>query len=212
LEAKDENTGDSLTDKEIKDLCLTFLSAGHETTSNLLVWTLYVFARYPEVQQKCRTEIFEKIGSNPISKENIGELKYLSNTINEVLRLYSPVPLIKRNTEKDTNLGGYNIPKGTQIILSMPVLHRSKKHWEDPDLFKPERWDSKVSHSYWFLPFSDGQRNCIGRKFAQVEATVIIVGILQNFSFRISEAHPFVKKQTVTMRPFPGLTLYVKQC
>jgi len=105
LDAKDNVTGVMLSDQEIIDLCLTFLIAGHETTSMLLTWTLYAFAKYPEVERKCREEIRNVLGSNPPTKETLGELKYLSHTINEVLRLHSPVPLVKRMVEKRCNHG-----------------------------------------------------------------------------------------------------------
>jgi cytochrome P450 len=162
-------------------------------------------------KKKCRNEVFTVLGSNPPTKEKIRELLYIANTLNEVLRLFAPIPLIKRFTEKNTVLAGYNVPKGTEIIISQPVLHRSPKHWENPEEFNPDRWDSNVSHAYWFLPFIDGPRNCIGKKFALVEATVILVGILQNFSFRISDAHPFIKRQVVSLRADPGLTFHVSK-
>jgi len=210
LKAKDSETGSSLSDQELHDLCLTFLVAGHETTSMLLTWTLYALAKYPEVAQKCREEIARVIGSDIINKENIGELKYTNNTIQEVLRLFAPVPFIKRYLEKDTVLGGYTVPKGCHIIVAPAVLHRSKKHWKDPEVFNPDRWNSEESHQYWFLPFIEGPRNCIGKKFAMVEAIVLLVTILQHFTFRVSEAHPFKKKQVATLRPHPGITLHVK--
>jgi len=211
LNTKDSDTGASFTDRELTDLCLTFLIAGHETTSMLLTWCLHCFTIYPDVQEKCREEVLRVLGSNPPTKGNIGELKYLTCTLNEVLRLYPPVPMVKRMTEKDIVMGGYIVPKGTSVAISQIVLHRCAKHWENPDQFNPDRWESKVSHGNWFLPFLDGPRNCLGKKFAMVESTVIVAGLLQNFSFRKSEAHTFKKRQVVSLRPDPGITLYIKK-
>lgn len=189
---------------------IRFLVAGHETTGTLFVWTLLAFAKYPEVERKCREEVNSILGSNPPTRDNLSELKYLRNTINEVLRVYSPVTLVKRKVEKDVVLGGYPIPQGSIITLSIHALHHSPKHWDEPDKFDPDRWNKDVSHLGWYLPFLEGPRFCLGNRFALIEATVMLAAIVQNFSFRISEAHPFRFTERVTLRPQPGLTLYVK--
>eukprot|EP01124_Arcella_intermedia_P013399 TRINITY_DN1981_c0_g4_i1.p1 TRINITY_DN1981_c0_g4~~TRINITY_DN1981_c0_g4_i1.p1 ORF type:complete len:454 (-),score=106.51 TRINITY_DN1981_c0_g4_i1:312-1673(-) len=150
---------DNISDTELLELCLTFMVAGHETTSMALSWTMHALSKHPEVEKKCREEVLRVIGEDgEVTKDNINNLVYLGQTLNESLRLYAPVPMIVRITEKDVELGGYQIPKGCLVIVSPNVLHRVKKYWENPEQFDPDRWNNK-SHGSWFLPFLDGPRN-----------------------------------------------------
>uniref|UniRef100_A0A6B2L2C7 Cytochrome P450 n=1 Tax=Arcella intermedia TaxID=1963864 RepID=A0A6B2L2C7_9EUKA len=202
---------ENISDSELLDLCLTFMVAGHETTSMALSWTMHALSKHPEVERKCREEIVRVLGEDgEVTKENISQLVYLGQTLNESLRLFAPVPVVARKVEKDVELGGYQIPKGCTVVVSPSVLHRNKKYWDNPEKFDPERWNNK-SHGSWFIPFIDGPRNCIGKKFAIVEATVILANMIRKFSFSFSEDHPFRKTQNITLHAKPGLFIKVKQ-
>jgi cytochrome P450 len=136
-----------LTEAEVKGQVLTFLGAGHETTSVALSWALHLLANNPNIQQKLRTEL-QSVFPDPLSEPtadllNGSQLPYLEMVAKETLRCVPPVPITVRVASKDDELDGYEIPKGTVIVLVPGVTHRLKEYWgEDADEFKPERWAS----------------------------------------------------------------------
>jgi len=138
----------------------------------------------------------------------LNQLTYLTKVIKESLRLYSPVPLLKRYTERETKIGGYPIPAGTEIVICPSVIHRLPRYYEEPMTFNPDRWDEKKNDTA-YLPFSNGPRNCIGAKFSQIEAKTILTVLLARFRFRLSPEHPVCGQLRVTLRPSPALMMHV---
>jgi len=201
LEAKDKD--DKFTDQELSDLCLTFLGAGHETTSTLLSWVLYALAQHPKIHELAIEEI------NMFGTTQDHPLPYLTNIIKETLRLYAPVPMVRRNCEKQTTVLGYEIPKGAVITISPYVIHRLSSEWTNPEEFIPTRWLDYKDSSHSFLPFLSGSRNCIGAKFAMLEAKCILSKILPKFKFELSPDHPVSRQMKVTLVPDPALIMNV---
>jgi len=190
-----------LSDQELVGICLTFLIAGHETTSQLLCWVLYALAKNPAITDKCVTEI-----ENSEDRENVNSLPYLTNVIRETLRLYAPVAIVKRKAEADVKLGDYVIPK----VISPLVIHRLPSLWENPEEFNPSRWESEKDISQKFIPFLTGPRNCIGWRFALLEAKIILSVLLPKFNFTMAKDAPEVtQKMRITLRPFPALMMNV---
>ncbi|KAM9670485.1 cytochrome P450 4V2 isoform 2-T2 [Dama dama] len=163
-----------------------FTNNGHDTTASAINWSLYLLGSYPEVQQKVDSELEEVFGKSdrPVTLEDLKKLKYLECVIKESLRLFPPVPFFARNLTQDCEVVGYKIVQGSQVIILPYALHRDPKYFPDPEEFKPERFfaeNSKGRHTYAYVPFSAGPRNCIGQKFAIMEEKTILSCILRHF-------------------------------
>ncbi|KAI1301024.1 hypothetical protein EDD11_005860 [Mortierella claussenii] len=224
--------GGKLTDTELKDQILTFLAAGHETTSVTVTWMLHILSINPEVQQRMRNEFLSEIGrpteDKTLSYDALNALPYLNACVKELLRFIPPVPTTSRVAAKDDNILGYDIPKGTQVFLSPAALHKLKSvYGEDAEEFKPERWmdpDSLKDRDFqtktkfvtqemhWaYVPFLTGPRNCIGSKFALIETKILLYYLLINLEYRAVPGFKFRKSARVVTRPFPGMNLLVRR-
>mmetsp|Transcript_20201 Transcript_20201/g.25613 ORF Transcript_20201/g.25613 Transcript_20201/m.25613 type:complete len:369 (-) Transcript_20201:66-1172(-) len=214
IAAHDEETGFKLTDSELSAHAKTFLGAGHETTSMLLTWTLYILSQHQDVAQKMRDEISEVIGDGEdFTLLDLEKLIYMGYVLKEVLRVFPPVATVARRTACETTLGEYVIPEDTIIIISPRVLGRDESVWEDPEEFRPERWENDNTHSFQFIPFLKGPRNCIGQKFAMLEAKVILTMVARKFKFDMS-ASEYAKVEPVlhvTMRPKEDLWMNISR-
>ncbi|KAG0328665.1 hypothetical protein BG000_000364 [Podila horticola] len=228
-----------LTDTELKDQILTFLAAGHETTSVTVTWMLHVFSIYPEVQTKVRNEMLAHIGrpssedgSHPgLTYDALASLPYLGACVKELLRYIPPVPTTSRVAVVDDTILGYDIPKGTQVFMSPAALHKLKSVFgEDAEEFKPERWLDRdtaaaisgeevaakttyvTAEMNWaYQPFLSGPRNCIGSKFALIETKILLYYLLLNLEYHPAPGFTFKKAARVTWRPIPGMKLLVKR-
>jgi cytochrome P450 family 4 len=183
-----------LSDIELRDEIKTFIMAGHETTSTWCYWAIYALAKYPDIQEKLYDHIAQhtkmSTDDTPITIEDADDIEYLSAFLQETLRLYSPVGLIFRYTSREERWHGYLIPKKTRILLPIHLLNRHPDYWSNPDDFVPDRWMNKdecVSrHKFCFIPFSAGGRNCVGQRFAEIEAKLIVANICQHFKVKFS--------------------------
>lgn len=212
---------------------MTFLAAGHETTSVTVTWMLHVFSIYPEVQRKVRQEMLEHIGRptetnrSPLIYDTLNGLPYLSACVKELLRFIPPVPTTSRVAAEDDTVLGYDIPKGTQVFFSPAALHKLKSvYGEDAEEFKPERWMDPTTlteeqrrstkfvtsdMSWAYAPFLTGPRNCIGSKFATIETKIILYYLLINLEYAPVPGFTFKKSSRITWRPFPGMRLIIKR-
>eukprot|EP00898_Chlorokybus_atmophyticus_P003239 jgi/Chlat1/3916/Chrsp26S04024 len=209
LLAKEENNNAGgnlqLTDEELLDQVQTFLFAGHETTAQLMCFTLRLLSDHPEWCEKAREEVREVCGSGFPEASQLDKLKVCTMIFYETLRLYPPVPFTSRVCTTEHRLGEYNIPKGVAITINVCSVHRDAELWPEPDEFKPERFEGGLAkackHPFAFLPFLGGPRVCIGQKFALYEAKVILAMLLQRFSFRQSPGQDLGMDSQVTLRP-----------
>ena len=199
LDAKDseaEGGKGTLQDSELQSEVKTFILAGHETTSTWCYWATYCLCRYPEIQERVYQDIVKhaprtststtESRDGVIDLEIVEKMTYLDAFMKEVLRLHTPVGMILRHSTEDEDYGGTLIPKDTRLVLPVYLLHRSPRYWKDPELFQPERWlrdEPPYSNLYAYLPFSHGPRNCIGYRFATMEAKLIMASILQQVRF-----------------------------
>ncbi|THH27701.1 hypothetical protein EUX98_g6479 [Antrodiella citrinella] len=207
LTGVDKETGLSMPEDNIKKNLLTFLIAGHETTSGMLTFALYYLLRTPEAMRKLREEIDEKIGSRPITADDMHKLPYLLAVMREVLRMSPSAPQRSVAPLEDTVLAGkYALEKDTGIILNIAMAHRDPKvYGPDPDTFRPERMlDGKfeaLPPNGW-QPFGYGMRGCIGRPFAWQEVQMVLISILQNFDLVPQDpAYELQIRQTLTIKP-----------
>ncbi|XP_050416662.2 uncharacterized protein LOC126830336 [Patella vulgata] len=210
LFARDVDTHDGLSDKQIRDHVMTFMLAGHETTSSGMCWFLLTMAQNPEIQTRLRQEVTSLLPSKgqPITFEDVEKMTYLNCVVKETLRLYPSAPMTFREAVNDDNINGYFIPKGTVINIHVGALHRNTKYWKEPEKFIPERFlDESSIHPYSYMPFIAGSRMCIGYKFALLEMKVLLAFLIREFKFEVLPDVTYTKKQLITMKPNPLLEL-----
>ncbi|XP_003557875.1 cytochrome P450 709B2 [Brachypodium distachyon] len=197
---------------EIIDECKTFFFAGHETTSHLLTWTMFLLSVYPEWQERLREEVLRECGKGNPNADMLSKLKEMTMVLLETLRLYSPIIFMLRKPISDMKLGNLNLPKGSAIVIPIPMLHRDKEVWGDrANEFDPMRFENgitkaaKIPHA--LLGFSIGPRSCIGQNFAMLEAKSVLAMILQKFSFTLSPKYVHAPADLLTLQPKSGLPI-----
>ncbi|RPD61291.1 bifunctional P-450:NADPH-P450 reductase [Lentinus tigrinus ALCF2SS1-6] len=208
LNGVDKKTGKKLSDENIRHNLITFLVAGHETTSGMLTFTLYYLCKNPEAMRKAREEVDEVLGDEQIRLEHIGKLKYISACFRESLRLTPPATIRVVESVEDTTLcgGKYAVPKGARIGIVASKCQTDPKIWgEDAREFKPERVYGenfeKLPQNAW-QPFGYGMRACIGRPFAWQEAHIALACILQKLDMTMHDpGYSLELKQTLTVKP-----------
>ncbi|WPS85749.1 cytochrome P450 [Brevibacillus halotolerans] len=204
LNGKDPQTGERLDDENIRYQIITFLIAGHETTSGLLSFALYFLLKNPKVREKAYQEVDRVLTGVSPSYQQVLQLTYVRMILQESLRLWPTAPGFELTARADTIIGGkYAIKKGEVVALLLPQLHRDKDAWgDDADEFCPERFEDpdKVPH-HAYKPFGNGQRACIGMQFALHEATLVLGMILQNFELIDHTNYQLSIQQTLTIKP-----------
>ncbi|OMO82303.1 Cytochrome P450 [Corchorus olitorius] len=200
---------------EILENCKTFFFAGHETTSNLLTWTMLMLSVHQEWQAKLRQEVLEECGMQIPDAEKLAKLKLVNMVLLEVLRLYCPVIMLMREASEDMKLGNLMIPKHTNLTIPVVKIHRSKEYWgDDANEFNPLRFMNGISkaakHPNALMGFSIGPRACIGQNFAMLESKAVLALILQRFSFSISPDYKHAPTDNLTLQPQFGLPVIVK--
>ncbi|XP_064404149.1 cytochrome P450 4F6-like [Halichondria panicea] len=203
LTAEDE-TGEGLTDLEIRDEVDTFMFEGHDTTTSGMCWTLYCLAKHPEAQEKVREEVRSVLqGRDTLDYDDLKELKYTQWAIKEAMRLYPPVFFIFRQSDGNLVLDGHEIPKGMTVGLSIRQIHRHPDTWDNPDEYDPLRFhpsNCEGRDPYAYIPFSGGQRNCIGQNFALNEERIVTASIVNRFKLSLVQGHKVETVPKVVLR------------
>lgn len=213
LEGADPDTGERLDHENIRYQMITFLIAGHETTSGLLSFAIYFLMKHPETLHKAVSEV-DRVLKDPVPTYNqVRELKYVRMVLSESLRLWPTAPAFSLYAKEDTAIGGtYPIKKGDSVTVLIPGLHRDSRVWgDDVEAFRPERFEdpSKVPHDA-YKPFGNGQRACIGQQFALQEATLVLGLVLKYFDLIADESYELKVKETLTLKP-EGLHIKVRR-
>jgi cytochrome P450 / NADPH-cytochrome P450 reductase len=209
LTGVDRETGERLDDVNIRYQIITFLIAGHETTSGLLSFALYFLLNNREALDRAHEEVDRVLGderSVAPTYAQVRELRYVSQVLKESLRLWPTAPAFTRHAYEPTVLGGkYQIDKQTSLTVLTPMLHRDPKVWGvDAEKFYPERFAPEAERAIpanGFKPFGTGQRACIGRQFAMLEATLVLGMILQRFDLIDHTNYELKIRQTLTIKP-----------
>lgn len=214
MQAKDEEDGSQMNDKQLRDEVVTLMLAGHETTANALSWTWMLLSQHPEVQNKLIAEIKSVLNDRSPTIKDISKLPYANMVIKEVMRLYPPVSIFARQAAQDCQIGPYQVPSGCYIMISQWVMHRSPRYFDEPEKFKPERWNEDLEKQLprgVYFPFGDGPRICIGKGFAMMEAVLLLATIIQKFELSILPEHPIVPQASITLRPEHGIKVILKK-
>jgi cytochrome P450/NADPH-cytochrome P450 reductase len=217
LTGVDRKTGERLDDENIRYQIITFLIAGHETTSGLLSFATYYLLNNPDVLARAYDEVDRVLGTDlsvkPTMKQ-VNALTYVQQILKEALRLWPTAPAFGLLPYKDEVIGGrYLLKARAQVMLLLPALHRDRSVWGeraeafDPENFAPDRERARPLNAY--KPFGNGQRACIGRQFAMQEATLVIGMILQRFRLIDHQRYVLRVKETLTLKP-EGLKIKVR--
>jgi cytochrome P450/NADPH-cytochrome P450 reductase len=209
LNGVDKESGEKLDDLNIRYQCMTFLTAGHETTSGLLSFATYYLLQHPEVVRQAYEEVDRVLGSDLSvrpSYEQVNQLRYITQILKESLRLWPTAPLFSRYPYEETVIGQkYRIPKGQEVVVVVPMLHRDKSIWgENAEKFDPENFSREAERTRpanAYKPFGTGQRACIGRQFALQEAALVLGMILQRFELIDHTNYQLKIKEALTLKP-----------
>ncbi|MGJ9383694.1 cytochrome P450 [Salipaludibacillus sp. CF4.18] len=215
MEAKDEDDGEGMSDLQLRDELMTIFLAGHETTANLLSWTLYLLSQNPKAEKKLCDEILHVTGDNPVTPKNFADLPYTQFVIWESMRLYPPAYVIGRQVDKKVNIGGYHFKKGEMVLMSQYVMHRNPEYFDNPEEFIPDRFADnfmKKLPTYAYFPFGGGPRVCVGNHFSLMEGVLALAVMMKEYSVKMAPNHGEITPQPlVTLRPKHGLRMIVKR-
>ncbi|GAA3371643.1 cytochrome P450 [Streptomyces sannanensis] len=191
MAAQDAETGESLSDTEVRDELSTILFAGAETTASTLSWTFYHLARHPDVEKQLVAEIEEVVGDRPVTIEDVPRLEAVRRVLDEVIRLHG-VTMLMRRTTAPVELGGFSFPENTEVAFSLYALHRDPREYAEPDRFDPDRWlperRTDIARQA-YIPFGAGNRKCIGDAFVWTEATIALATVLARWRLVPAPGH-----------------------
>lgn len=212
LAAADPESGRAMTDAEVVDNLLTFMTAGHETTALGLAWTFHLLSQHPQVEARVLAEVDAAVGDGPVTPDSLERLPYLRQVFSEAMRLYPPAPIISRQVQTPFAFGGMEAPEGAMLVIPIYAVHRHARLWEAPDRFDPDRFapePARARHRYAYMPFGAGPRVCIGSAFALMEATAVLAVLLQRLRLARTPGGAPTPLMRVTLRPSPDIELAV---
>ncbi|RKF15056.1 cytochrome P450 [Roseovarius spongiae] len=206
----DPQSGERFSAEEMIDQVAIFFLAGHETSASALAWALYLLALYPEWQDRVAQEAGEVLGEGAPAFADVGRLRLTRDVFRETLRLYPPVPMMVREARGPERFRDRDIAPGAQIVLSPWHLHRHERLWERPDAFDPARYgaeNGKACMRDAFIPFSAGQRVCVGAGFAMIEGVLILAMLARAYRFETVPERPAMPVAHLTVRGEDGIWL-----
>ena len=205
--------GDEFDDRSLRDQILTVFFAGHETTATSLSWIHYLLDKHPEARRKLRAEVDDVLGGRSPVSADLERLVYTEQVINEALRLYSPIHSLSRVALEDDTLGGFHVPAGATIYVSLYATHRLPSLWPDPDRFDPERFaKDQIARRprFAFIPFAAGHRNCVGASTAIAELKLAVAMIAQRYELTVAPGHRVEGSAGTTMHPRYGMNMLIR--
>ncbi|MFF2149338.1 cytochrome P450 [Kitasatospora sp. NPDC058190] len=209
----DEDGGRGMSDQQLRDEVMTLLLSGHETTADALTWTFHLLAEHPEVLEQLEHEVDTQLAGRTATVADLPSLPYTKQVVQEAMRLYPPIYLLARWGNGPDEVGGLPLPKDASITICPWVVHRHPDYWSDAERFDPERFTPEnvaKQHHYAYVPFSGGQRQCLGVHFALMEAQLLLTTVVQQFRLRSVPGHRVVAGPVMTLRPEGGLPMYAE--
>ncbi len=214
MSARDEETGEAMSDEQLKVEVTTFLLAGQETTSLALTWTWYLLSQHPAVRERLEAELDAVLDRRPPEYSDLASLPYLRMLVDESMRLYPPAWGFSRQALADDRLGGFRLPRGWLAFVIPYVLHRLPAYWKDPDAFDPERFLPERSvdrPKFAFIPFGAGPRRCIGDQFALIETQLSVATFAQLYRLHLQPGHRVDPWPLITLRPRFGMPMTIER-
>ncbi|HEX8199531.1 MAG TPA: cytochrome P450 [Isosphaeraceae bacterium] len=214
LHARDEDDGRGMTDRQLRDELMTLFLAGHETTANTLAWAWSLLARHPEAEARLHAELDAVLGDRAPTPADLPRLTYAEHVVTETLRVYPTVWLLGREAIEPWTIGGHPVPRGTTLYMSQWVVHRDPRFFEEPEAFRPERWDDGLARRlprYAYFPFGGGPRICIGQGFARMEAVLLLATIARRYRLALAPGATVTPLPTMTLRPRDGVSVILSR-
>lgn len=201
---RDEETGETMNDDQLRNQLTGLLLAGYETTANALAWTWYLLSQNLWAWERLRNEVRAVLGDRLPTYPDLEQLPYVRMLFDESLRLYPPAWILGRRAIGEDEIGGYYVAPNTVMAISIYTLHRHASFWDDPDSFNPERFTLEKAngrHKFAYIPFGAGPRHCIGSTFGLIEACLVIACVAQRFELRLMPGIEVKAQPLYVLRP-----------
>lgn len=212
IDARDAETGQPMSRQQLRDEMLTFLIAGNETTAKLLTWAFYLLSQHPEVVARLRQEIAATVNGGRLTADDLPKLHLTRAVLEETLRLRPPVWRLARSVDVADELDGFQIQKGSTVLLCAYLTHRHPDYWPDPERFSPDRFLSRdKAKRYDFFPFGAGPRICIGNHFALTEALVVLATVIQRYCPKLATKEPIELLPKAVLEPKGGMPMRIEK-
>ncbi|VTU15056.1 Epi-isozizaene 5-monooxygenase/(E)-beta-farnesene synthase [Variovorax sp. PBL-H6] len=208
LVARDADTGEGMSEQQVRDELVTLLVAAHETTATALAWTVHFLCGHPEAAQRVAAEASSLAGDRPPEFADLGKLAYTKMAFQEAMRLKGPLWLTVRRAVAEDNIAGYRIPAGSLVAIVPYVIHRHPAIWQRPEAFEPERFteaNAKGRHRGAYLPFGAGGHLCIGKSFATMQAQLLLAMLFQRYRVSLVPGHKVELQAAIVLRPRNGI-------
>ena len=202
IDARDKETGAAMSERELVDEAMTLIVAGHETTASALNWTWYLLSQNREAEALLHAEIDACSFTEP-SLSDMESLTYTKNVVDEALRLYPPGWMLSRRTIAPDVLSGFDVPAGTDVLLSPYLLHRHPRYWKEPAAFRPERFDAAHESErprFAYMPFAAGPRHCIGETLALYEMYMHLYKVARRYRLTYVPDRPLELEAHINLR------------
>jgi cytochrome P450 len=206
----EDDSGERMTDKQLRDEVTTLFLAGHETTANTLSWTFWLLSLIPDTEAKLAEELERVLDGRTPTLSDLPNLPYVERVVTESMRLYPPAWVVGREAIAECEVGGYRMSAGTTALMSQWVMHRDPRYHEVPERFDPDRWTAEYEKAlprFAYFPFGGGPRQCIGASFAMTEARLILAAIAQRFRMELAPGQRVEPYASVTLRPKAGVRM-----
>jgi cytochrome P450 len=213
MSARDEETGEAMTDRQLRDEIIVIFGAGHETTANALAWTFSLLSQHPTALRTLLCELDSVLAGRVATVDDLPPLEYTMMVIKEAMRLYPPAWSISRAAIADDVLGGFRIPAGSAVVTCPYLTQRDPRFWDNPEGFDPERFRGDAAASrpkFAYFPFGGGPRLCIGQGFAMMETQLVLATVLSRYQLELMPGRVPVPEPVITLRPKAGVWVTLK--
>jgi len=207
-------SGNGMTDAQVRDEALTLFLTALDTTSLALTWTWYLLSQHPAVEAELHAEIDRVLAGRVPTAADVERLPYTRNVFSEAMRLYPPIYAIARQAVAAFEIGGCTVPADTLVLLSPYVMHRDARYYPDPERFDPGRWTSQnvaQRPRFAYFPFGGGPRGCIGQSYAQLEGVLVLATLAQHWRMRLAPGHVVAFQPLINLRPKFGMAMTLER-
>ena len=212
--ARDEVTGEGMSDEELRDEIMTVFAGGFETSAVVLSWVFHVLGTHPEVEAKLHAEVDEVLGDRRPRMEDLPRLRYTKMVVEETLRLYPSAWIFARMNIGVDEIGGYPIPPNSLLFVVPYLTHRHPAFWDGPDTFEPERFTpdrSATRPRFSYIPFGAGPRLCVGEAFAMTEMQIVVAMTARRFRLRPVSGREVRPRGMFTLRAKPEIVMHLEE-